>query len=216
MVEVKICGFTSVERVKLACELGVDMVGVIVEAKVPTPRNLTVERARIILDAVAGDVDRVAVITPENTRAAERIAGELNPDYLQIHALASAPQLREIRRLTETKLIAAIQVPREGGDLNKLIARAREMADVADYLLLDTKGPFGGGTGLTHNWEISRKIRAAVEKPMLLAGGFNPENVAEAIEMVCPYGVDVASGVESAPGEKDPELMRKFILAARM
>ncbi len=214
MVKVKICGFTSAESVRLACELGVDMVGAIVKVNVPTPRNLTIEQAQDILDAAAGGVDRVAVITPETPKAAEKIAGELEPDYLQVHALTSAAQLQEISRLVETKLIAVIQVPRGEGDPSRLVARAQEIAGVADYLLLDTKGPSGGETGLTHNWEISREIREAVEKPVFLAGGLNSENVAEAIKKVHPHGVDVASGVESAPGKKDPELMRRFIRAA--
>lgn len=214
MVKVKICGFTRTEDVRAACELGADMVGAIVKANVPTPRNLSIEQARNILGAVTGGADRVVVIMPENPEAAEKIAKELEPDYIQVHSAASASQLQEIGRLTGTKLIGVIQVPREGGDPSKLVARAQEVASAANYLLLDTKGPTGGETGLTHNWEISREICAAVEKPVFLAGGLNPTNLREAIEKVRPYGVDVASGVESAPGKKDPGLMRRFIQAA--
>jgi len=215
MVKVKICGFTRTEDVKAACEFGVDMVGAIVKANVPTPRNLTIEQARDILDAVTGDVYRVVVIMPENPKAAEKMAKELEPDYIQVHSAASASQLREIGELTGSKLIGVVQVPREGGDPIKLVAMAQEVAGASDYLLLDTEGPSGGETGLTHNWKISREICAAVKKPVFLAGGLNPTNVGEAIEKVRPHGVDVASGVESAPGEKDPELMRGFIQAAK-
>ncbi|KUO41693.1 MAG: hypothetical protein AVW06_00795 [Hadesarchaea archaeon DG-33-1] len=73
----------------------------------------------------------------------------------------------------------------------------------------------GGGTGLTHDWNVSRLMRETIDRPLILAGGLNPSNVRAAIETVEPYGVDVASGVESEVGKKDPKLMREFIRAAK-
>lgn len=214
VTKVKICGLTRPEDAKLACELGADMIGAIVEATVPTPRNLTIEQARAIFGAVDG-ARRVAVTTPNSPDSAERIARELGPDYLQIHSAMPVDQLKEVRELVPMELIGVVQVPQKTENPDEILARALEVTEVTDYLLLDTKGPAGGETGIPHDWGVSRKICATVEKPVFLSGGLNPTNIKDAIEKVRPYGVDVASGIESSPGKKDPRLMREFIQAAR-
>ena len=92
------------------------------------------------------------------------------------------------------------------------ISVAETYADLVDAILLDTKaGSEVGGTGKTHNWDISREIVSSINKPVILAGGLNPDNVANAIKKVKPYAVDVSSGVESEPGIKDSEKMKRFI-----
>lgn len=213
MVEVKICGFTNTEDVKVACELGADMVGAIM---VPgSSRYVTAKQARPILDAVSGGVAKVAVIMPKDLSEVEKIARELNPDCLQIHLTFPARKLFEVKERLGTKLMVVTPIPQEIENRKKIIDRAIEAAEVADYVLLDTKGPSGGGTGLTHDWSLSGEIRGAVKKPIFLAGGLNPSNVGQAIKTVRPYGVDVATGVESSLGKKDTKLMREFIEAVR-
>lgn len=213
MVEVKICGFTNTEDVKVACELGADMVGAIM---VPgSSRYVTAKQARPILDAVSGGVAKVAVIMPKDLSEVEKIARELKPDCLQIHLTFPARKLFEVKERLGTKLMVVTPIPQEIENRKKIIDRAIEAAEVADYVLLDTKGPSGGGTGLTHDWSLSGEIRGAVKKPIFLAGGLNPSNVGQAIKTVRPYGVDVATGVESSLGKKDTKLMREFIEAVR-
>jgi len=213
MVKVKICGFTRADDLKAASDLGVDMVGVIV---IPSsPRGLTLEQAQNILK-VGKNVDKVAVIMPDSPAEASAVARRLNSDYLQIHSKFSTAQLAEIKKLSGKKIIGVVAIPQKILDRKEILDRAIEVSEAVDYVLLDTKGFSGGGTGLTHDWRFSREIRDAVDKPVFLAGGLNPNNVKDAIEMVRPYGVDVATGVESALGKKDPKLMRAFIDGAKV
>ncbi len=213
MVKVKICGFTNPEDVKVACELGVDMVGAILVQK--SSRYVTARQAKQILYVVSGDIAKVAVIMPKDFGEVEKMARELKPDYLQIHLTFPAGKLLEIKERLDVGLIIVTPIPREIENRKKIIDRAIEAAEVADYVLLDTKGPSGGGTGFTHDWSLSGKIREAVKGPIFLAGGLNASNVGQAIKIVRPYGVDVATGVESSPGKKDARLMREFIEAVR-
>jgi len=212
MVKVKICGFTRADDVKAASDLGVDMVGVIV---IPSsPRGLTLDQAKDVLKA-GKNVAKVAVIMPSSPAEASAVARRLNIDCLQIHSKFSAAQLAEIKKLSGKKIIGVVAIPQKILDRKEILDRAIEVSEAVDYVLLDTKGSSGGGTGLTHDWRFSREIRDAVGKPVFLAGGLNPNNAKDAIEMVRPYGVDVATGVESALGKKDPKLMRAFIEAAK-
>ena len=214
MVKVKICGFTNTEDLRVACTLDVDMVGTIVE--IPrSPRRVTIEEAKQILAAASKGVDRVVVAMPKNLGEVERIARELKPDYLQIHLTFPTDEILELKKRLGIKLISVISVSQKVEGHQEIMSRAIEAARIADFLMLDTKGPSGGGTGLTHDWSLSCRIREAVGKPMFLAGGLNPSNVKEAIRLVQPYGVDVSTGVESSLGKKDARLMREFIVAAK-
>jgi len=213
VVKVKICGFTNLEDVKVACELGVDMVGAIMVPR--SSRYVTTMQAKQILDAVSGGIAKVAVIMPKDLSEVEKMARELKPDYLQIHLTFPAGKLLELKERLDTGLIIVTPIPREIENRKKIIDWAIEAAEVADYVLLDTKGPSGGGTGFTHDWSLSGEIRGAVKKSIFLAGGLNASNVGQAIKIVRPYGVDVATGVESSPGKKDARLMREFIEAVR-
>lgn len=207
------CGFTRVEDVKAACELGVDMVGTILVQK--SPRYVPIEQAGQILNAAGEGVAKVAVFIPRGSEEVEDVYRKLNPDYLQFHLTFPADTLLEIREDIDAEIILVVPIPTEVERPTDIIDRAIELAEVADFIMLDTKGPTGGGTGLTHNWDLSAKIRDAVDRPVFLAGGLNPSNVGQAIKVVRPYAVDVATGVESSPGRKDPKLMREFIEAVR-
>lgn len=215
MVKVKICGLTRVEDAKTAYEAGADMIGVIVNAKVPTPRNLDYGSARKILEQVPSGIEKVAVGMPEDLSEGLEIVEELDPDYLQMHSYPSLSEAEELRKATEKKLIITVSIPRKAPDSTKMITKARKIAEVSDFILLDTEGPGGGETGKTHDWSASRKIRDTLETPVFLAGGLNPSNVREAIEKVQPYGVDVASGIESEPGIKAPEKVKAFVKASK-
>jgi len=214
MVKVKICGFMEQEDVMEACRAGADMIGVIVDA--PVRRSATPERAMRLFSVVPESVSRVAVIVPKGVDHAVRIVHELNPDYLQTHGSMAAAELRDIKEATGVRIMAVVSIPQKVKEPQRVMARALEITKVADFILVDTAhAGAGGGTGLTHDWNVSRLVRETIDRPLVLAGGLNPSNVREAIEAVEPYGVDVASGVESEVGKKDPKLMREFIRAAR-
>lgn len=213
MVKVKMCGFTRAEDVKAACSLGVDMVGTILVQK--SPRYVPVERAGQILKAAGKGVSKVAVFIPKGPEDVEEVYRKLKPDYLQFHLTFPADELLEIKEDLEAETIVVVPIPQEIERPTDIVDRAIEVAEVADFVLVDTKGPTGGGTGLTHNWSLSAMIRDVVDRPVFLAGGLNPSNVEQAIKAVRPYAVDVATGVESSPGKKDLKLMREFIEAAR-
>jgi len=204
MTRVKICGITRKEDALLAAKLGANAVGVVNVRE--SKRFTDLEKAAEIFDLIPPFVSRVIVVAPKSIDEIKRIEG-IHADYIQLHGEESPEFVKEIKENSNIKIIKQIPVIDE-----ESIDLAEIYADLVDAILLDTKvkGEVGG-TGVTHNWDISRRIVDSVNKPVILAGGLNPDNVAEAVEKVKPYAVDVASGVESSPGIKDPEKMRRFI-----
>lgn len=209
MVKVKICGLTSLEDAEMVCNAGADFLGVIVDVDVSTPREISPDRARKILKTVPGDVRKVMVTMTESLEEIKKLEEKIDPDYLQIHSELTPSQLQKFKKVCEKKIICVASIPKNPENPEKIISMSKRIGNTADLLLLDTKGP-GGGTGKVHNWEISFRIRNSLETPLILAGGLSPSNVKKAIEKVNPYAVDVASGVESEPGKKDPELVKEF------
>jgi phosphoribosylanthranilate isomerase len=148
---------------------------------------------------------------PEKASDVLKVAQEIKPDYIQLHSSLPLEELKKLRKSCKSGLILVIPIDPEAKDASTLVENAREVEGLADYLLLDTKGPRGGGTGVPHDWTISREIRDSVDKPVFLAGGLKPSNVLQAIRAVNPYGVDASSGVESKVGKKDMRLIAEFI-----
>ena len=148
----------------------------------------------------------VAVINPRDVDDALRLTHETGAEALQVHGSLSPGDLAELKGRVHQKIIAAVAAE-PGGD------GARRYAAVADAVLLDSMvGETLGGTGMVHDWLISAEIAASLEVPVILAGGLYPGNVAEAIEKVKPYAVDVSSGTETE-GIKDPARIRSFLQA---
>lgn len=205
-VKVKICGNTRREDVEHAVQAGADAVGFIIGFP-SSPRNLSVEQAYILMKDIPVFVDRVAVTRQDDTNLLRRIAVHLPIDAVQL--IGETPYTSELRNIfRDTPLIKVVHV--EGEDI---LQPAIETSKKYDAVLLDSKvGNTMGGTGRTHNWALSLKIADAVRPtPLILAGGLNPANVAEAVRIVKPYAVDVSSGVESAPGVKDHGKVEAFI-----
>jgi len=208
---VKICGFTRGDDVKIACDLGVDMIGVILVEG--SKRQVSIERAKKILSMAT--VKRVVVCKPNSPSELVEFDHKLNPDYVQLHPSLKSDELEKIKGKISAGMILVLPIPAAGASLDKLKKEASQMEKIADFVLLDTKGPHGGGTGIAHDWNISRELTKCFKTKVLLAGGLSPQNVADAIQTVKPDGVDVATGVETSPGVKDPELMREFIKLAK-
>lgn len=196
---VKICGLRTAEHTEVAAAAGADAVGVVMNAT--SSRRATPEQARTVL-AAAGSLDTVLVVNDLPAVAAARRAADLGFDVLQLHGPA----------YTADDFAAALSVhPR--------VWRATSLAEQPslvvgahgeEALLLDAPSPGSG-----EPWDLTTLAGSVPEGRWLLAGGLNPDNVAEAIDAVRPWGVDVSSGVEAAPGEKDAALIRAFVGAAR-
>lgn len=212
---VKICGLMRVEDAVRASELGADMVGtVLIEG---SKRRISIEKASEIFDAVreAGETKCVALCRPSSLQEILEIEEKLEPDCLQLHPETPISLIEKVRKNVSSDLILIVPIPSEGANFESALSRMLEIQDFADFVLLDTFGPHGGGTGKPHDWEISRRLVERSRKPVLLAGGLSPENVLEAIRVVRPAGVDVASGVEKEIGVKDEKLMEEFIRRAK-
>jgi len=210
-VRVKICGLTREEDLAVALAAGADAVGFIVDVP-SSPRNLTLERAEMLLKQVPVFVDSVVVTAPQNIEELAEICETLKPSAIQIHGKKhfDASEIREMVRYT--RLIKTVYV--KADSLNDVSLRdSKSFAAI----LLDsfTKNQYGG-TGKVHDWTLSRQIKEAVAPvPVILAGGLNPENVKEAILTVHPYAVDVASGVELEPAVKDHGKIKAFVENAK-
>lgn len=210
-VRVKICGLTREEDLAVAVAAGADAVGFIVGVP-SSPRNLTVEKAEMLLSQVPIFVDSVVVMAPKSIKQLVEVCEGLKPSAIQIHGKEQLDSSEIREKIKDTRLIKTVYVTEDA--LNET---AIEDSKMFDALLLDSfsKGQYGG-TGKVHDWTLSRQIKEAVAPvPVILAGGLKPENVKESILTVQPYAVDVASGVELSPGVKDHEKVRAFVENAK-
>ncbi|WP_276258158.1 phosphoribosylanthranilate isomerase [Haloglomus litoreum] len=196
----KICGITREADLRTAVAAGADAVGVITDVTVESPRAVTVDRARDLLDAVPPFVTGTLVTMPENAEAAVRLVERLEPDAVQVHGLAP-DRVAALRVRASVPVLPAVDA-----------TDARRYADAADALVVDSlDDEGGGGTGETHDWERTRDLVTELDVPVVLAGGLTPDNVATAVRTVRPFAVDVASGVEREGGVKDAEAVRAFV-----
>ena len=204
MTRVKICGHTTVEDVEASVDAGADAVGVIVDVPVETPREVSVERAGALLDAVPPFVTGVLVTMPDSPERAVELVDRLAPDALQVHGELPRGDIAYLRASIGTRLL----VTADASDPDWI----GSYADLADAIVVDSVDEQGaGGTGRTHDWERTRDVAADTDARIVLAGGLDPDNVARAVSVVAPYGVDVASGVEQRGGRKDHDAVEAFV-----
>ena len=208
-MKVKICGHKTPKDALQSAKLGADFIGVIVEVPVETPRKVSRELAAEIISQIEPPAQGVMVIMPGTIDEAIELYNVVKAPFIQLHGNETPEFVKELKSKVQCRVIKAI--PAEEDALEK----AHEHAKFADMLLLDTPSQMAGGSGITHDWEISKRIIDEVRIPVLLAGGLNPENVAEAARAAKPYGVDTASGVEGPDGAKDFKKVREFIKNAR-
>jgi phosphoribosylanthranilate isomerase len=208
MIKAKICGLTRKEDALFAAYNGADAIGVVNVRE--SKRYVKLSDAREIFRAMPPFVSRVLVASPARLSEVKEIE-RTGADYLQLHSVEDIMFIKEIRENTRMRLIKQLAVTgRES------IEQAELYSSLVDAILLDTKTKdCMGGTGVVHDWDISREIVARVKKPAILAGGLNPANVLDAIAKVAPYAVDVASGVEITPGIKDTKKIEEFIKRVR-
>ncbi|WMW21982.1 phosphoribosylanthranilate isomerase [Methanolobus mangrovi] len=215
---VKICGMKSADDIGLAVSLGADAVGFITEVPVNTPRKVDAQTAAELVKTVPFFVDSVLVIMPSSGQDALDLIDKVKPDVVQLHNDISAEEIEIIRDGTHQKLIRTFTIPVESKELPAdLMAQVDALLDndLIDGILLDSgKAGATGGTGMVHDWSISRQVVENTKAPVILAGGLKPDNVRDAVKEVRPFAVDTASGVESN-GKKDPAKVCRFIEEAR-
>jgi phosphoribosylanthranilate isomerase len=210
MAQVKICGLSEPMTMKAALDAGADLVGLVFFAK--SPRNVNVEQAAALAKMAKGKAAVVALVVDADDKLLELITKRVRPDYFQAHGNETPNRVLEIAKLTGVKVIKAIAV-RDAPD----VAMAKSYYGKADLILFDAKAPetlkdaLPGGNGISFDWALLSDIKGR----FMLSGGLNPENVAEAIAITGAPIVDVSSGVETAPGNKDATLIRKFIEQAK-
>jgi phosphoribosylanthranilate isomerase len=203
MTEVKICGLTRTEDVRLACELGAAYIGLNFAAV--SPRRVTAEVGRQLSDAASPGVARVGVFVGESYETIAAMCEAARLDLVQLHRVLLPDDLRRVPR----PLIAVSRADSAGRAVPppELLAGCRA-------LLFDAGVPGRpGGTGVRFDWATLQGL--SIPLPFFLAGGLTPDNVGEAVARVRPPAVDVASGVESAPGIKDRDRMTRFFEAVR-
>jgi phosphoribosylanthranilate isomerase len=201
--KIKFCGLTSPEDAALAVQAGAWALGMILWRG--SPRRCDLEVAAEIAAAHRRRVELVAVFVNPTLEEVARAADTAAFTIVQLHGDEGPSFCSEVARRTGCRVIKASRV-RSGADIQAL------MPFHTDYHLLDSYAAgVPGGTGETFAWEIARGHRGTV--PVILSGGLNPDNVAEAIGVVRPFAVDVASGVELKPGRKDPDKLRAFAAA---
>ncbi|WP_417258066.1 phosphoribosylanthranilate isomerase [Celeribacter sp.] len=207
---VKICGLKTPEAVSAAVEAGAQYLGFVFFPK--SPRHVDVSTARALALDVPVGVAKVALVVDPSDEELERITGEVPVDMIQLHGKESLERVAEVRERFGLPVMKAVGVSGPS-DLQALNAYGM----VADQLLVDAKAPKGadlpGGNGLAFDWRLISK--RGWNAPWMLAGGLTPETVVLACQMTGSKQVDVSSGVESAPGVKDPARIRAFIDAIR-
>jgi phosphoribosylanthranilate isomerase len=207
---VKICGLSTRETLDVALGAGADMVGFVFFP--PSPRHLSLETAREFGKQAKGRAIKVALTVDADDVTLSNIVETLQPDLLQLHGKEPIARLRDIKAKFGLPVMKVIAVE-TSADLTVLPG----FAGVADRILFDARAPKDatrpGGLGAVFDWHVLEKLD--LKLPFMVSGGLNPDNVAEAVRVTQAGGVDVSSGVERSPGHKDPEMILKFIRAAR-
>ncbi|RUT30309.1 phosphoribosylanthranilate isomerase [Arsenicitalea aurantiaca] len=208
-VLVKICGIKTLPLLDATIAAGADMVGFVHFAR--SPRHVDIETLQMLISEARGRIETcVLLVNPDNSCVMEVAA--LSPDWIQLHGPETPHRVDSIREAAGIAVMKAIPI----GSAED-VAGVAAFAESADRLLLDAKPPKGadrpGGLGTPFDWSLLEALDPGLA--FMLSGGLTPETVQDAIRRVGPMGVDVSSGVETAPGVKDEGLIRAFVSAVR-
>lgn len=206
---IKICGIRTPAILEATIEAGADMVGFVHFAR--SPRHVDIDTIQMLISEARGRVETcVLLVNPDNSLVVEIAA--LGPDWIQLHGPETPHRVEAIREEAGVNIMKALPI----GSADD-VAGIADFAAVADRILLDAKPPKHadrpGGLGVPFDWGLLKGIDP--DTAFMLSGGLTPETVAEAWRQCRPMGLDVSSGVETAPGEKDAGLIRSFIAKAR-
>ena len=209
-ISVKICGINSLEAADAAARAGVEFAGLVFFAK--SPRFLQLDQARALAARLKGGPRIVALFADADDATIAEAVQAATPDLIQLHGSETPARVGAIAACFARPVIKAIAIAEEAD-----VVRARAFEDAADYLLFDAKAPDAatrpGGHGGAFDWKILSG--SSFKRPWLLAGGLTAENVGRAIRASGAHLVDTSSGVEDAPGKKNPDKIAAFVKAAR-
>jgi phosphoribosylanthranilate isomerase len=209
-VEVKICGLKTPAALEAALAGGADYVGLVFFP--PSPRNVAPETAAALAAKARGRARIVTLTVDPDDALLDAIVAAAAPDLIQLHGDETPVRVAEIRGRWGRRIIKAVPVETAGD-----VQEARRYQAVADLVLFDARAPATstrpGGNGAPFDWRSLLGLEDGL--PFVLSGGLTPDNVADAIRLTGAAVVDVSSGVESRPGEKDPDLIRRFLRAAK-
>ncbi|WP_311032693.1 phosphoribosylanthranilate isomerase [Mesorhizobium koreense] len=207
-MDIKICGLRTEEALAAALAGGASHVGFIFFPK--SPRNIEPAEAGRLRRLADGKAKAVAVTVDADDAALDGIVNAVAPDVLQLHGSESPARVTELKARYGLSVMKALSI-RERSDLDRIA----DYAGIADRLLFDAKPPKGaelpGGNGLAFDWRLLSGVDPAI--PYMLSGGLNASNITEALAIAQPSGIDISSGVESAPGVKDVRLIEAFFRA---
>jgi phosphoribosylanthranilate isomerase len=207
---VKICGLSTEATLSAAIAAGADMVGFVFFDG--SPRNVSLDQAAALGGRVGGSARKVALTVEAGDEALDAVCRALRPDLLQLHGRETPARVAAVKRRYGLPVMKAVGIA-TADDLEA----ARAYRGVADWLLLDAKPPKDasrpGGNGSPFDWRLVAGLDLGMAT--MLSGGLDASNVGDAVRIGRPLGVDVSSGVERSPGEKDPERIRAFVRAAR-
>jgi phosphoribosylanthranilate isomerase len=208
--KVKICGLKTEAALEAALAGGADYVGLVFFP--PSPRNVTLAVAKALADRARGRARIVALMVDPDDALVAQVAASVAPDLIQLHGYETPTRVAEVRARWGISVMKAVPV-----ETAEDAHAARQFSPAADLILFDARAPADsarpGGNGAPFDWRTLLGVTEGI--PFVLSGGLTPDNVAEAIRLTGATTVDVSSGVESSPGEKDPELIRRFLRAAK-
>lgn len=202
MVKVKVCGITRLQDALAACECGVDALGFVFYAS--SPRNIQVKVAKEIIEALPPFVSSVGLFVNPNVADVHDILTQTKLDLLQFHGDENADFCRQFSRpyIKAIRMAPALELDKE-----------IEKFPCARGILLDSYDPhLYGGTGHSFQWD---RVHAGITKPIIIAGGLTPANVAQAVQQTRPWAVDVSGGVEQSKGVKQRDLIEAFVRGAK-
>ncbi len=209
-LDVKICGLSTRETLGAALGAGADMVGFVFFP--PSPRHVSFDLARELGAAVKGKAKKVALTVDADDATLSAIVAALKPDILQLHGHESVSRVVELKQRFGLEVMKALSV-----ETSADLASLPDYAAVSDRILFDARPPKDatrpGGLGATFDWHVLENLD--LKRPYMVSGGLSVVNVAEALRVTRAGGVDVSSSVEREPGVKDPQLIERFIRAAR-
>lgn len=211
-IEVKICGLKTESALKAALDGGADYVGLVFHAK--SPRNVDLAMARRLAAIARGRAKIVALLVDPDDRLLADVMETVAPDVIQLHGSESPERVAEVAHCFDRPVLKAVKVATKEDAEAALVYTGR-----AQMILFDAKAPEGetdalpGGNGIAFDWRALAGVKDKLA--FMLAGGLTPDNVAAAIRLTGAAAVDVSSGVETSPGEKDAELISRFLQAAK-
>ena len=207
--KIKICGLTRPQDIETINHFGVDLAGFVFYK--PSPRHLSEDQAAGLASKCARHIERVVLLVDPDNDTLDAALACVSPHHIQLHGHETPERVAEIRARSHCQIIKALPVSSAED-----IAKAQDYKGLANWFLFDARPPedgLPGGNGETFDWTLLNAYDGA--QPYLLAGGLRADNVAEALRITHAPMVDISSGVEAAPGEKDAELMSQFVTAVR-